>query len=242
MARLEDQRRPRRQVLPTVAIAAGVLIAILIPRAPADEPRAPTERSHAAIEVVRSARFESRPPQRGEEIVHLDDGRVRFEVNQLEPEERFVVLAGDGEIEVRGTSFDVDVLQGNLREVVVHRGMATVRRLGAEVVVREGERWPAENPSLPPTPPAPRRKKVVPRQDDFAVGWAALQGEDYRSAAEAFARIPSDAPLGEDAAFWRAISLTRLGDPEAGAAIHAFLRRFPHSPRAEEARRLHRQK
>jgi hypothetical protein len=189
--------------------------------------------------VVRSARFESRPPRRGEEIVHLDDGRVRFEVNQLEPEERFVVLAGDGEVEVRGTSFDVDVLQGTLREVVVHRGMATVRRLGAEAIVRQGERWPIESRSLPP---APRRKKTVPKPDDFAVGWAALQREDYQRAADAFARIPSDAPLGEDAAFWLAISLTRLGDPEADAAIQAFLERFPHSSRASEAERLHRQK
>ncbi len=100
-----------------------------------------------------------------EEVIRLRDGRVRLEVAPLSPVQRFRVVAGDGEVEVRGTVFEVRVAADRLTAVQVDEGVVVVR-VGAEPAVwlRAGERWArAPEPAAErAAPPATRRARPRP--------------------------------------------------------------------------------
>ncbi|HUH03829.1 MAG TPA: FecR domain-containing protein, partial [Kofleriaceae bacterium] len=103
----------------------------------------------ASVQAPEGARFvhTSTPVDEGgvDEVVRLDTGRVTVAVDKLRPRERFRVIAGDAEVEVRGTSFDVRVEDDVLMEVVVHTGAVEVRPVGRPtVLLHPGERWTRE--------------------------------------------------------------------------------------------------
>jgi len=75
--------------------------------------------------------------------VTLRSGRASFQVDRVAPGARFVVRVPDGEVEVRGTRFVVDVAGGRTRAVEVSEGVVEVRVAGFTGVLRAGERWPA---------------------------------------------------------------------------------------------------
>lgn len=66
-----------------------------------------------------------------------------------------------------------------------------------------------------------------------------MQSKDFKTAAAAFARavaLDPEGALAEDAAFWHAVALSRLGrDGEAEIALRSFLGDFAKSTRAGEA-------
>jgi TolA-binding protein len=76
--------------------------------------------------------------------VRLMDGAVTVEVQPLRPGERFRIITGDAEVEVRGTIFEVTVAEDRLVAVRVFRGNVEVRPVGApRVVLAAGQRWDA---------------------------------------------------------------------------------------------------
>lgn len=79
--------------------------------------------------------------------VNLSGGTALFQVEKLKPEARFLVQLPDGEIEVRGTRFVVDVQDGHTRSVVVTEGIVALRIGGGEALLRAGDRWPPSAPS-----------------------------------------------------------------------------------------------
>ncbi len=110
-----------------------------------------------------------------DEVVRLRQGRVAVAVEHLARGERFRVVTGDAEVEVRGTSFDVIVERDELVEVVVHTGLVEVRPEGREMIaLHPGERWRADEhpvrtaalvpapPDLPATEPAPAPPAPAP--------------------------------------------------------------------------------
>jgi hypothetical protein len=77
-------------------------------------------------------------------VVHLTDGHVEVRVGTLAADERFRVVTGDAEVEVRGTSFEVRAEHDRLRAVRVQVGRAEVRVQDPQVVVlAAGESWTA---------------------------------------------------------------------------------------------------
>jgi TolA-binding protein len=172
-------------------------------------------------------------------IVRLFDGSVTVEVQRLTAPQRFRVMTGDAEVEVRGTAFDVTAHGDHLDEVRVLHGRVEVRTPthGLRVLLA-GERWnsvepivasaPAASscapasvespPALAPTAPssaspvAPLATSTHdPAEEAFKVGWIALRAGEYGSAIDAFDRA-ARAPssrLAEDASFWRVIALSR---------------------------------
>ena len=75
-------------------------------RAPAPAPPPRPRTSRASIRAIGNARFvRAQPPP--DEIVRLDDGRIELDVIPLAAGERFRVVTDNGEVEVRGTSFEV---------------------------------------------------------------------------------------------------------------------------------------
>lgn len=83
------------------------------------------------------------------QIFALSAGSLQAEVAKLRPDERFLVRTTDAEVEVRGTSFVVDVVPpdadcggGATTRVNVSEGVVVVRSQGREDALHAGESWP----------------------------------------------------------------------------------------------------
>lgn len=77
-----------------------------------------------------------------DEIVRLVDGTLTVEVDPLRAGERFRVVTGDSEVEVRGTAFDVTARSDRLVEVRVIHGVVDVRAGDAPPHrIVAGQRW-----------------------------------------------------------------------------------------------------
>ena len=88
-------------------------------------------------------------------VVTLSRGSAAFHVHHLEAGQRFLVALPDGEIEVRGTRFVVDVEQGVTRYVVVMEGKVALRGSDKrEQVLIAGQRWDRPVATAPAAPVA----------------------------------------------------------------------------------------
>jgi hypothetical protein len=194
------------------------------------------------------------------ERVQLDDGTIAVHVRPQRPDERFIVFTPDGEIEVRGTTFDVTVEGGRTTGVHVREGVvelravdAPVRRLGA------GDAWPAAasgalRPAVPAAPGAAREglgptfeagAPPVGRAgaDDAIAEYmeatrllSAGSNDEAAAALRAFDVAHPTAPQAEDVTFLEAVALARAGRVDAaGLAAEHHLARFPASFHAKEA-------
>jgi TolA-binding protein len=78
----------------------------------------------------------------GDETVRLSEGSITVDVPALKPGERFRIIVGDAEIEVRGTSFEVIAHNDKLVSVRVIHGEVEIHTKQEPVVRLEpGERW-----------------------------------------------------------------------------------------------------
>ncbi len=138
-----------------LAVAASLLVVLALQSGtPAD-----TEVHRGRVQAASGARLtHSRTvlaDGSADEVVRLIDGRVRVAVDPLHAGERFRVLVGNAEIEVRGTEFDVAAEQDVLTSVLVHHGRVVVRpRGGVETSLSNGQRW-APVPIVSVAPPEP---------------------------------------------------------------------------------------
>lgn len=145
-----ERRRARLRSGAFVAFALAALAVLAIGlRQPSG--RDPVPRYHGTITADSRARFR-RVSAAPDELVVLDSGKIHVEVSPLGPGERFRVQAGDGEVEVRGTAFDVTVEGGHLASVEVEHGRVDVRSAGsASARLGPGQHWvaaPAEPPAI----------------------------------------------------------------------------------------------
>ncbi len=155
--------RPRmvspRTVVVAVASALAVAAAVaLLWRATgsATDGTAPSRASIVAGHGTEQAQV-SGPP---DEVVQLRHGTVMVEVAPLGTEERFRVITGDAEVEVRGTRFMVAADRGRIRSVEVFAGVVELRlRAGGVETLAAGQRWDApvdvQTAVVPVTPIAP---------------------------------------------------------------------------------------
>jgi hypothetical protein len=150
-----------------VSLAAAAVLAIGL-RGPSG--RGPVARYHGTITAPASAHF-TRARAAPDELVVLESGTIHVEVSRLGQGERFRVRAGDGEVEVRGTAFDVTVDGGHMERVEVEHGRVEVRRTGAAgAVLGAGEHWAlatassrrADNVALDDATPAPAKSAAAP--------------------------------------------------------------------------------
>ncbi|HEY0838957.1 MAG TPA: tetratricopeptide repeat protein [Vulgatibacter sp.] len=154
------------------AVAAAILLVVggshTVP--PEATPLAQGPVYRGSIRAHADARFgrESGAP---DEIVRLYEGAISVDVEKLQAGERFRVIVGDGEVEVRGTSFDVLATGDRLALVRVDHGVVEVKPADRPMArLQDGERWEATvekaeaAPSAPEEtePPRRRRAAVVP--------------------------------------------------------------------------------
>jgi TolA-binding protein len=165
--------------------------------------------------------------------------------------ERFLVMMRDGELEVRGTTFDVTVQGGETTRVRVQSGVVELRLRGRPVVrLVDGDAWtPSSAVSLlPPRAPAsagtvrappPAPADVDDGVSSYAAAMQRLRGAHYEKAAAAFHAFVAAWPRSsqaEDASFLEAVALARAGRPDAaGLAAERHLATFPASFHRKEA-------
>jgi ferric-dicitrate binding protein FerR (iron transport regulator) len=244
-AHLVADARPRaRFAIGAVAVAAAVA-ALWVgvghrgPAAPAYEV---VDVAHASVRVE-----DDGPSTR----VALDTGTALFAVKKLEPGRRFVVRLPDGELEVRGTRFVVEVAGGRTRSVAVTEGRVALRLGGGEIVLGAGDRWPpavaegapaaasvatvAAAPSLPADTAVPAIAPSARPVDAMALSSAAPQDPPRPSAAASASAAPVDADSAS-ARFAEAMgAFSSGGYARADALFAAFVQRFPRDGRSEDA-------
>jgi hypothetical protein len=184
----------------------------------------------------------------------LERGQLSAHVAKLNLRQRFIVTTPDAEIEVRGTRFRLQVLEGagtcgsgTRTRLEVSEGVVEVRATGSSVSVTAGQRWPSDctQPSLELTPsvtsgsasaptlPEPRRVRGAPlsHRDQPAANESPEVGGPAPRVSE------DDSSLTEaNDAFAAAVALRRKGDSEGALrAYQALIARFPASPLAENA-------
>ena len=198
----------------------------------------------------------------GVERVELETGTLRVHVRPQGPGERFLVRLPDGEIEVRGTTFDVTTLGGVTRHVGVDEGTVILRLRGSpDRSLAPGTSWsafespPSDTQDTMATGAASATRITTARHGAAGVGRDAPAGDDGASvyvdamrsfregrfdrAAAAFHAFALAYPLAteaEDASFLEALSLAKEGRVDAAAlAAERHLERFPRSFRRKEA-------
>ncbi len=176
----------------------------------------------------------------------LTHGVAQFHVHRLAAGQRFLLALPDGEIEVHGTHFVVDVQGGKTRSVDVSEGVVTLRLHGVgETVLQAGERWsepsaaPSSEPVAPATgsPRAPGSSIVAPAPPAATPSASAEPAPDAAGSAPAPA-AGSAPPVAETPAqrFLDAASAFQSGSYQrADALLAAFQRDFPRDPRGEDA-------
>lgn len=237
-------RRSWRGVAVAAAlVAACVAVAVTLRlRAPA----APgvTALSEPSYELHASTGAEWSFVERGSTLkLATRRGRFELSVRHLSPGQRFVLVLPDGELEVRGTRFVVEVDGARTLGVRVEEGRVALRvreREGSPLLLGAGERFAAAEPSpvsaassapaaeiTPPPALAPRRAVAdatpLPSAGDAVPALSSAQ------------RVASaDNPTGAD--FARAMSAFSSGNyGEAQKRFQAFAAVHPGDPRAEDA-------
>ncbi len=191
------------------------------------------------------------------ERVTLQDGALRVHVRPQQPGERFLVVLPDGELEVRGTTFDVSVTHGATTRIHVDEGVVELRLTGrASTRLEAGATWTAPTATEPvavvPTPhpvassPTAAGSPAPSSPPDGAQAYAdavrllqAGRAEDAASAFHALVMARPHTPEAEDASYLEAVALARMGRGDAAAlAAEHHLASFPASFHRKEASML----
>lgn len=252
-------------IVALVAVAATVVVLVMRQPRPAAIAIAAAVAPSASAAAVTPALAGTVEPAEGAvwsqtrvdriEHVTLDEGHLHIHVRHQERGERFFVDLPDGDLEVRGTTFDVDAHAGATRLVSVEEGVVAWRRAGSdEILLHAGDAWTATQPSssraapAPSSPPPPSSSSPASRPqasepDDGTRAYGAaldlFRRAHYLEASLAFERLLASHPhaaQAEDASYLDALSLARAGRTDAaGAAASHHLRAFPASFHRKDA-------
>jgi FecR protein len=193
--------------------------------------------------------FESAGPV---EQFFLTHGVLRAKVAKLGNGERFIVRTPDAEVEVRGTVFEVAIVDpdtrcggGSRTRVSVSEGVVQVRRAGVTSAVHPGEVWPAGCDAAAPVPSLAIHVAPLARRSPVST-----PVDRARSAAEAQEEAaPAQNPTKEASSiaqqnelFSVASSAHQRGDDaRALRTFDQLIAHYPASPLAESAavQRMH---
>lgn len=156
-------RRGRWAPVGLIAAAAALSVIVLVVSTRSSSQLDVVHPHRGVVHAHEGTRFTlaAHPP---DEIVRLRTGVIDVDVDPLAVGERFRVVVGTDEVEVRGTSFEVIAAADRLVSVHVVHGRVEVKRVGNPVVVlAAGESWHVTAPTAPALPtPAPVLDVVAP--------------------------------------------------------------------------------
>ncbi len=171
------------------------------------------------------------------QIFALEKGSVRADVAKLHEGERFLIRTTDTEVEVRGTSFNVERIDTpstcmpELRtRVMVTEGLVVVRHAGVEARVAAGGVWPA------PCAPSPGESVQLPVPPPASAPTAPTA----QPSVGATSSVPPAGPASQLAAanelFGKAEAARKSGDARGSVALFdRLLAEYPSSPLVEHA-------
>lgn len=177
-------------------------------------------------------------------VIHVDvaDGKATFEVDPLDERQRFLIALPDGDAEVTGARFSVDVALGSTRSVNVSRGRLVFRRRHqTELTLNAGESWQRNEPApQPDTNESPTRGAIAPRATMSSAPRPPLppvHGQASASPSAQNARTQASAVTSLAAAkFGEAIgSFVRGAYAQADVELRDFAAEFPGDARCEDA-------
>jgi hypothetical protein len=168
------------------------------------------------------------------QIFALNAGSLRADVAKLADNERFIVRTADAEVEVRGTSFLVDVVAsdpacgaGSTTRVTVFEGVVTVRSAGKEESIAHGEHWPHNCRKSPALTSSARASIKHAAKADAPAGAPSLPAP---------AKLPSSTLAEENDLFAEGMLARRHGNVRlAVEKMDLFLARYPASHLTESA-------
>jgi TolA-binding protein len=107
---------------------------------------------NVSYEVLAGSRGAWREVQAGRDVrLQLREGEITVRIARLKAGQSFVLWLPDGELEVRGTVFTVELTSGHTSRVAVREGRVALRLAGhPELLLSAGQVWQAE-PVVPPT-------------------------------------------------------------------------------------------
>lgn len=179
----------------------------------------------------------------------LDRGHLEIDVDKLHAGQRFLLRLPDGELEVQGTRFTVDVTGTRTQRVAVSEGRVVLRLRAQTVrVLSAGDAWPDK----PGSSSAPRSASGDARAPDHAAAAptdqapAAEEPERCARAAVSASTADEGAPskrrviaardTSAGAAFAVAMAAFAAGDNEGAERLFlAFEQRHPRDARVEDA-------
>jgi TolA-binding protein len=250
---LRDTLAPATQRTPRlVAAAAGAcaIVALIVATKLARTPH-PGGGFTASVTASPAASWTQSREGAIERVVLLE-GDATLRVHKQGVGERFLVVVPDGEIEVRGTTFEVSVRSGSTSRVHVDEGVVVVRVRG-ERTLQVGDTWPrdeesASAPAAPVAPPAPPPPPVTPSGAEAAHEQMAVTPSSVSR--PNVARQPSVPASGsvsptsaaptaardEASDYERAVDAYRLGRFEQAASLlHDLAITYPSSPLLDDA-------
>jgi type IV secretory pathway VirB2 component (pilin) len=247
------------RLAPRASVASSSLRTTVTRPVP-EVPLGPVSEALAGSVVAASGARWSQTRKGDFERVQLDEGAIRVHVRSQVSGERFLVMTPDGEIEVRGTTFDVSVEHGATKYVHVDEGVVElrIRDRGVTILfanetynapapaIATVSRVPARPPPVSVPPPAPRVPRTATRSEDDDIAYAAAidllhqgRSDQAASAFHALALAAPGTPQAEDASFLEAVAIARAGRTDAAAlAAEHYLASFPDSFHRKEATTL----
>jgi TolA-binding protein len=143
------------------------------------------------------------------EVYELVQGLAEFKVRHLAAQQRYRVLVGDDQVEVRGTRFQVLARQRHLESVRVFEGRVQVTTAGRSLTLDAGQRWVSELPAEQSTNDAVAPPDAEPVQTSVA-----SSGPSRAEAPRAIASVKTPSPNPDlfDVAFSAALARLRSGD------------------------------
>jgi hypothetical protein len=183
----------------------------------------------------------------GDEVqtVYLTSGTVTATVAKVRPGARFVVRAGDIDVEVRGTLFRVERHEitgcGPSTRVAVTEGRVSVRGPDVDRVLSAAETWTSScapalepPPSVLPAAPAPQPPaSVTVRHSSEPAPTRALAAAAVPSSPPSNTPVSSSELAAQNALFGDALAKSREDPAAAVAMLDTFLRRYPNAPLEE---------
>ncbi len=265
-ARLRAPGRLAFRVVPALALAATLLVGVVHFWPGRNLPMEVVGAPAPIVDVEPSAGAEWRTEEHGSTVrQRVTRGRVSFHVEKLDARQRFLLGLPDGELEVKGTRFVVDVGESGTREVSCSEGRVVLRLADQpEITLSAGERWrkadvavtieaetPKASATIQSSAPVVSKKATAPKRievgapspgADFVEAMSAFSEGDLGRAERLFLafekRHPNDARV-EDAAFLRALARARRGDRDGARELaREYLQRYPKGLRKIEAEQL----
>jgi TolA-binding protein len=202
-----------------------------------------------AVYAVATPTFEAVPVGIAEwRVEHIDgavratlgDGRMAIHVTKLTHGQRFVVFLPDGELEVRGTRFFVEVREGRTRRVDVVEGTIALRlQSSRERSLAGGESFiqgPLE--SVPESSPEPRTAVPIPSPPaaPSRLRGTVKSGQPARLASHDARASATELTSSAGVLFAEAMAVYGAGSFDRADSMFAeFHRRFPEDTRCEDA-------